>query len=1013
MLVLAALFLTAAPVEVERRDRQQPELVVEAGGRTATCDALAFAPDGKTLFAAGDDKVVQAWPVGPTGIDAAKMRTLRWPAWREYRGGIKTLAVSPDGAKLVIGGFGTRASNGSAAVLNWPAGDVADLTVPTRTGGGSSYTVFSAAFSPDGKAVALGTADGAVWLWHPNTPAPARELGRHAAVPPAGGGPAEFNRPRLVAFVGKEIVSVAESGEVLAFDPAADPPTSRTVLAVTDVPEFSPKKPLRVFQAVLSPDQTWLAAGCNGATPALILRSLDGQRSKVLPLKPGEYVNAVAFSATTDKLTVAVGSWKPLADTRGFVLEADDRILIVDRPLTSDELTPTPGPKHTARVESLAFHPDGRLAVAGGDNHAVELFDLAKPAVEPSVARGAGRNLWGVRIAATGDVIGFQPRRNPDATDPNARGTGPWVGFDLGRTKPVAGNKPTWVEPVVKSPDGWAVGPTASQYVWRVSHEKTGAKHDLPWDKDRDEAPRCWTFLPPAKPGRPTRLAVGHMYGFSVFELPADGPPVRTVWARGHASEVMAIAPSADGTWVVTTGTDQTVAGWSVQDSASGNALGATLAVKAGKLVVSTVDVGGPAWEMGLVAGAEILGIGVREATVRSVPYSVDVPGEGFTPTGTPADGWKALTAVRPAASVFLVWREAGRDLVSRGQTTLPTRPLWRFFPAFDPNGTLAEWVVWVWKTGHYHTSTNGDFLIGWVVNRADETKTPAFYPAERLRDQFHREAVVRKFLQTRDLSGALTDLLGKNPLPLRFDAVEPTAVSLAVTPVGPDGATVTVDVPAAGSNPDLWPDTVEVWVNDHRVESWAAGGRAIRERLVELPPEKLRAGTNTVTTLTRNRLGGRAEAQAIVRKPGESPSPRLFGLVVGINDYSKSKAAPDPTGSGGADVLPFTPGNDVKLLARGVAFGNLTGARNDATKLRDRWLEQTDRGGLYAGGDVATVLDPTATRADVLAELDRAAKNATADDRFVLFLAGHGDYVTVPRGDRPARKEFVFCCQD
>ena len=41
--------------------------------------------------------------------------------------------------------------------------------------------------------------------------------------------------------------------------------------------------------------------------------------------------------------------------------------------------TRSPGPKHSWRAEALAFHPDGkRLAVAGGDNHEVRLWDLGR-----------------------------------------------------------------------------------------------------------------------------------------------------------------------------------------------------------------------------------------------------------------------------------------------------------------------------------------------------------------------------------------------------------------------------------------------------------------------------------------------------------------------------------------------------------------------------------------------------------------------------------------------------------
>src|SRR5262245_39823045 len=85
----------------DRRSRSEPEVAVQDGGRSGACDAVRFSPDGKFLFAAGDDKVVTAWPHTAAGLDTDpdKMRVLRWPAWREQRGGIKDLAVSPDGKR--------------------------------------------------------------------------------------------------------------------------------------------------------------------------------------------------------------------------------------------------------------------------------------------------------------------------------------------------------------------------------------------------------------------------------------------------------------------------------------------------------------------------------------------------------------------------------------------------------------------------------------------------------------------------------------------------------------------------------------------------------------------------------------------------------------------------------------------------------------------------------------------------------------------------------------------------
>ena len=71
LLLPAALILSlvdAAAAQINRRDREEPEMTIEAGGRTGTCDFLGFSSDGRYLYAAGDDKVVHVWPTGPDGL---------------------------------------------------------------------------------------------------------------------------------------------------------------------------------------------------------------------------------------------------------------------------------------------------------------------------------------------------------------------------------------------------------------------------------------------------------------------------------------------------------------------------------------------------------------------------------------------------------------------------------------------------------------------------------------------------------------------------------------------------------------------------------------------------------------------------------------------------------------------------------------------------------------------------------------------------------------------------------
>src|SRR5438876_3719726 len=84
-----------------------PLLQLEAGGPTAYVTALAFSPDGKTLYAAGFDKVIQVWNLDAgTGKFELDPFAFRVPIGSGTDGVINSLAVSPDGEWLAVSGLG-------------------------------------------------------------------------------------------------------------------------------------------------------------------------------------------------------------------------------------------------------------------------------------------------------------------------------------------------------------------------------------------------------------------------------------------------------------------------------------------------------------------------------------------------------------------------------------------------------------------------------------------------------------------------------------------------------------------------------------------------------------------------------------------------------------------------------------------------------------------------------------------------------------------------------------------
>jgi WD40 repeat protein len=1012
--------------QTDRRARDEPEVVVQAGGRVGTSDAVRFTPQGDFVLAVGDDKVVHVWPHSATGLDTnpAQARVLRWRSWRDQLGGIKALAISPDGKRVAIGGYGLRVS--TVAILDRDTGETLALTWPKVRERDHFDAVMAVAFHPDGKRVGFGTADGTLWLWTPEklTPpdkdrawsAPVR-VGRFTPDPDG----APFNFPRNVRFTrdkltGEEtLVGVAYRGQVLACridreftdDPNSPTPEGTTLF------DTSAGLPLRcaLDKAEWGGDGKWLAAT---TTVSLVLvRSADGKRVVRLELPPDHVARSLAVHPKTGKLAIGVTSIHPAAPGKPrFYAERDDEIWVYDNPMGPK----VPDPKklkHSGRAENLAFHPtEDRLVVAGGDADQVTLLDLANPGEPLSVARGLGRRLYGINLSESGDVVAVRTGRNPDATDPNDRACGPWVRFDVPRFTPTHDSGGKWIGPLPAA-DGWEIVPDRdSRFDWYAERANPAGGKDrlrLLLDPDIDQSPTCFTFVP-TEAGKPARVVVGHYYGCSLFELdPKRAQPNKRageleLWRSklyiGHGAEVNSVVADSTGTWFATAGADQTVAAWSLADWKAQPALGAAFAVEDGQVLVTAVDVGSPAWEAGLSKGDRI----DRLAVGGDVVYET-----GKTPKGKPEGAVAALAHPRPLIELAFWWQSPGQAERRASLTRLKQRPLWKWFPAFDDRDQLTDSVVWMWHGSYYFTaSAHGDRLVGWHVNNLETAGTAAFQPLERYKHLFLRRDVMTKLIASRSVSEALTVARGPNPQRPKFREVEPTPVALAVkqATVGAKGVTVSVAVNPVGNNPDQIPHRVELWVNDYRHRAWATKGKAGFAVEEVIPAAAFRAGDNQITVLAINPARGRAEARGHVHNPAQRGPPTLVALVGGIDDYSAHRRA---VGGG-----------------RG-AFENLTKAGADATGLRDALLTYRGDGKHFPAGDVVTLLNADAGRKGLVASLEKLkAAPVKPDDLLVLFLAGHGDLLGPGGKPRPALPvgvaarglpaedgQFVFCCPD
>ncbi len=963
LLSVLTIALTAGAAEdADRRSRREPGLILENGGRTGACDVLAFTADGRHLLAAGDDRVVRTWDFAASDLTPGPV--LRWSVWRQNRGAIYAMALSPDKDQkyVAVGGLGLL--DGTIAILERATGKVvhALLTPP------SNATIWAIAFAPAGDAVAYGTIDGRVWLWRPVArDKPVRPIGQFPASPSGG-----LNTVRLVTFTPDgRLLAAAERGPVKRW--AWDRPGA----AAEDL--FTP---VARHKVAVSGDGKWLAVAGH-ERGALEVWSIEQRSRFAVPLGgPDDLAQSVALDATGRRLAVGV---RTIPRDGPFVRESATRVALYD--LTVPGLRPTPGPRMSYYAEAFAFHPDGRhLAVAGGNDYEVVVWD-AQARRTVAEGRSAGASLWGVGLSNDGRRLGYRIGRNPVPPHPNERAAGPWTVFDL---RDRAWASAAGFEPVrpISTLAGWSMefSPNSAD-TWHVVGP--GGRHRLPLDPHPDSFPRCYTFLP-ATSGRPPRLAVGHYWGWSLYDLTAAGPKRIRVYA-GHMGYVTAIAPSADGSLILTASRDQTVAAWSLAEWGGHPFLGAKFVARLGRLFVDDVAPGSPAWEADLTPGDEIAQLLHLTGPDASRDRRLMFHAAGTTPnkyglavhqSTTSAD--EAVKWIDQAAPqrefLFLVKRAGQKD--RRVVTHGIQRPLWVFFPTRS-----GEWVLWRYLDYFYDASPGGAAYVGWQVS-GSPAETPAFYPAQEFdgRHTFYRPDKVDEILRP----GAV------RPDRVNIPGIEPPEVAITLVgaaEVGPAGVALQLTATPRGPRDIHRPKRVTLWVNDHRYRDWPGDpatklGEQFAEK-VTIPADKLPHGPSRLTIQCEGRGGATVRQQVAVTRPGPAPPRRLFALLVGVVDYGR-----------------------VKMLA-GRKFNSLPGVGVDLVKLEDVFKAQQAGPG-NPRGPFAEVVVPsplendTARPGDVLAALDKIAAAARPDDLAVIYLAGHGYNATDPKG-RDVAGTFVF----
>jgi WD40 repeat protein/DNA-binding SARP family transcriptional activator len=308
-------------------------------------------------------RLIIVWAGSVTTFNTQSLRRVRTvPITRTATPG--SAAISPDGRTVVIGSHPGRVS-----FIDLASG-------AARAGrGGHSALVSNVVYSPDGHTVTTTGNDGKVIVWDPKTASPVEVL--NGPVAQAGG--------VALSADGQTLYTYSLDGVVLAWDLAGDRSFGLRFHLGPGLPCCGPVSPPAPPLAI-SPDGSRFAVQLGASTVGLFsARNLQRQASFTVGPR-GAVITSLAWSPTGPAL--AVGGYSGLVQlwnlagaprlTRTFVgLQAIGKTL-------------------PEAVQSVAFSPDGRLLAAS---------DETETPPQPALAQGTRQADLAIWRASTGSLV--------------------------------------------------------------------------------------------------------------------------------------------------------------------------------------------------------------------------------------------------------------------------------------------------------------------------------------------------------------------------------------------------------------------------------------------------------------------------------------------------------------------------------------------------------------------------------------------------------------------------------
>jgi len=794
----------------------QPVLRVEAGGPTAHVTALAFGPDGKTLYAGGFDKVVRVWNLDPkSGRFAIDPFAYRVPISPGNVGAINALAISPDGEWIAVTGWGmsriAAQSHEPGRVFAYIPPSSSEMlreqttiylfntnTHAERVLRGHAGRVLRMTFAPvhPNKPLLLvsaaeeqdraGTVVGRVCLWDVSKAASLDDKGElvdHGALVD------EFiltQRPK------KEVgLSARHTGPGLT--------QVHVAIAWSDgklrIWDTAQKGPTRVQEA---PDglSNWnntvayLAGGeflTGGATNRgdgflQWWNDLPGEAPRPttdLPLRPPDGYQSVLPRAVSlfsprpenglSHAAVAARFLRPRDQESEFGLVLVDLAkarAVATAPLWRGALDPV-----------LASAPRGQyLAVAGDKDHSIWVYsvqDLLGNQIRPQHLRSAGLTTRSVAFVQKnqgrdlGLFLSAQPKVQADGPPRMAEND---LVFDFAKRSLTPDPRQQGWSVAGPDLDGWRVKRQGSQFEWTGPNTRGQLAPELP----ATETITDYALLPPSPFCSVPTLAIAtwdQNLGQALIRLyhAKTGEWLRQY--REHSLAILALAASRDGRFLVSAALDQTVCIWTLADLdksivQQGSLAGVFVQKRDNKLVVIRVD-----------PGSAARGKLDKDDVVEALVLKPGAKPRVFAPS--PMDYYNALWEIKPGTKVTLqIERQGAKKTVevTIGQGVDDHRPLLSLFvpvlsgglrpPLAAQAGKAREWIAWN-PIGPYDASSKDvERFLGWHFNPSKLEEPPRFARADAYHDKFYKPLLLKPLLDLGDIHQALREIDRPPPVP-------------------------------------------------------------------------------------------------------------------------------------------------------------------------------------------------------------------------------------------------------